>query len=390
MKQLAATPVMDRKPGEKPEAIALPGDLAATFDGPAVLACGAEIKNTFCIVVDGRAYVSWDTGNLADYASYEYFVKSVGDMCGMLGAEPGIVAHDLHPDYVSTRYAQTLGARRLEPVQHHHAHVVAAMAEHGLDGPVLGVALDGMGLGDDGTMWGGEFLVADLADYRRVGHIKPYPLPGGDEATKNPARMALSCLLTDVGETGVISRLLPDMGEEEARILKRMIERDIRCPLTSSAGRLFDAVSALLGLCSTISYEAEAAILLQQAAERADTEESYPFELRGGLLDLGPMIRAIVAEKEDGGDVQAMARKFHNTLAHGVVEECGAVRRECGIGVVVLVGGVFQNGLLRGLVIETLQSDGFEVYIPRRLPPTDVGLSLGQAVVAAARAADNK
>jgi len=380
---------LERRPGEKPEGIDLPDPIAVTFRGPAVLACGSEIKNTFCVVSDGRAYVSWDTGNLAEYENYDFFVKSVKDMCGMLEAEPGIVAHDLHPDYLSTRYAQSVGADRLEAVQHHHAHVAAAMAEHGLAGPVLGVALDGMGLGDDGTMWGGEFLVADLVDYRRVGHFKPYPLPGGDQATRNPARMALSCLVTEVGDMEVIHRLLPGLDDEEADVLRRMVLRGVRCPLTSSAGRLFDAVSALLGLCMSISYEAEAAILLQQAAERSDTDKSYPFVLEDGMLDFGPMIRVLVEEREADGDISAMARKFHNTLAIAVTAACHAFRKQRGVRQVVLVGGVFQNRLLRELIVDGLQADNFEVYTPRRLPPTDAALSLGQAVIAAARAADN-
>jgi len=362
----------------------LPGRLAQTAETTCVLGCGAEIKNTFCVTTKGKAFVSWDTGDLTDYAAYVFYRESVQELLGLLDAGPAIAAHDLHPDYVSTRYAEQSGIRKLEPVQHHHAHIAAGMVEHGLEESVIGVALDGMGLGDDGTLWGGEFLVADLAGYRRPLHFKAYPLPGGDQGTRNPERMALSCLLSEGEEEERIAGILPGMDDDTRRVLGRMIGQGVNSPLTSSAGRLFDAVSALLGLCSSISFEAEAAIRLQEAAV-AETDEVYPFEIADGVVDFGPMLGAIVIDVENGAGKERAARMFHNTVAAAVVGACTRIRSSAGTAKTVLSGGVFQNALLKGLIIDGLRDAGFEVYHTALLPPTDANLSLGQAAVALAR-----
>lgn len=375
---------LSREPGRLSEGIVLPVPAAPDAGFPSVLGTGAELKNTVCVTSGKTAYLSHDLGDLSEYRSYRLFLETVETMPRLAGETPSIVAHDLHPDYHGTRYAATSGIPLKEPVQHHHAHIAACMAEHGLPGPVIGVALDGMGMGDDGTMWGGEFFVAELSAYRRVCHFKPYRLPGGDEATKNPERMAFSCLVAEGMDENTIASVLPGVDAATGRLLRRMLEGDVRSPWTSSAGRMFDAVSAMLGLCRTVSYEAEAAIRLQQSAV-ADVEDVYPFALENGILDFGPMFREIVRGRRKNGDVAVAARMFHNTLAAATLCACRTTRSETGIRTVVLSGGVFRNSLLLTLVSSALRAESFEVYTPRRLPPTDAALSLGQASVALAR-----
>jgi hydrogenase maturation protein HypF len=336
-------------------------------------------------VAERRAWVSGDLGDLSQHGDLQRYAAAVGEMCRLAGVRPGIAAHDLHPDYASSRYARKEPFEVRVPVQHHHAHVAACMAEYGLSGRVLGVALDGMGLGDDGTLWGGEFLAADEKAYERMCHLKPYRLPGGDQATRYPERMALSCLVEERVPEGVVERVFPDAGAA-GRTIREMVERGIRSPLTSSAGRLFDAASALLGLCRGPVREAEAAIALQKAAESCATDAEYPFDLRPGLLDLGPMLRALAEDAGRGADRAGAARMFHSTLASGVRAVCAGLRDQLGLRRVVLTGGVFQNALLRSMVSAGLRADGFELYVPRRFPPTDAALSLGQAAVAWARA----
>ncbi|NQT91199.1 MAG: carbamoyltransferase HypF [Lentisphaerae bacterium] len=375
---------LSREPGRLSEGIDLPVRRVGGAGLPSVLATGAELKNTVCVTAGNTAYVSSDIGDLSEYRAYRLFLETVKMLPRLAGADPTIVAHDLHPDYHGTRYALGSGIPTCEPVQHHHAHIAACMAEPRLAGPVIGIALDGMGIGDDGTMWGGEFFVADLGSYRRVCSLKPYRLPGGDEATKNPERMAFSCLVTEGVDEQTIARILPGIDAATGRLIRRMLETEVRSPLTSSAGRLFDAVSALLGLCYSISFEAEAAILLQQTAV-ADVDSVYPFRIENGILDFGPMIREIVSGGRAGQDVASSARMFHNTLAAGALAVCRKIQPEEGIRTVVLGGGVFQNSLLLDLTSRALRDDGFEVYTPRRLPPTDAALSLGQAAIALAR-----
>jgi len=372
-----------RSRGHVPDSIELP------FDGPSVLGCGAELKNTFCVTRGQSAFVSQHIGDLTDYKSYKFFLESTEDLFRLLEVSPEIAAHDMHPGYLSTRYARESGIKNLEAVQHHHAHIAACMVEHNLCEQVIGVALDGMGMGDDGTVWGGEFLVADLTAYRRVSHFKQYRMPGGDQATLNPERMAFSCLLSELdGDEAVAARVLAGIDREMRGVLRRMIEKGLHSPLTSSAGRLFDAVSAMLGLCRRISYEGQAAIRLQTAAAD-DVDSTYPFSLDNGVLSFGPMIREIVLDIEKGVDKGRISAMFHNTVALGVCATCEEIRSQEGISRIVLSGGVFQNELLLKLVTERLCKRGFEVYSHFLLPPNDACLALGQAAVALARRATN-
>jgi hydrogenase maturation protein HypF len=290
--------------------------------------------------------------------------------------EPVAVAHDLHPGYLSTRWAEKSGAR-LIGVQHHHAHIVSVMAEHGLRGEVIGVALDGTGFGPDGTVWGGEFLVVTRADFERIAHLKQYRLPGGEKAVEEPWRMAVS-VLTSENQIRLIEETIVS---SKYRIVRRMVEAGFNAPLTSSAGRLFDAVAALLGLCDVATYEAQAAIRLEAAADPAVTGH-YPFDLRDGVLDFGRTLCAVLADRENVG---LAAARFHNTVVAGIVRVCEWVREERGLKRVALSGGVFQNEWILSRTTAALRERGFAVFTNTFVPPNDGGLALGQVAIAAER-----
>lgn len=370
-----------RSRGYVPDAIELPAG------GQPVLACGGDLKNTFCLTRGRQAVVSQHVGDLEDWSSFEFYRHAVADLSQLLEVRPGIVAHDMHPDYRSTRYAIESGVSQLVAVQHHHAHIAACMAEHGLDETVIGVALDGTGYGEDGTLWGGEILVSTLAGSRRAFHFKQYPMPGGEEAILNPDRMAFSYLFAETaGDGKTIAKILGRMQPADMDLLEKMISRKLQSPLTSSAGRLFDAVSAMLGLCCRVSYEGQAAVRLQSAATPG-LQGEYPFLVEEGVLDFGPMIGAIAVELGAGAAHGRISAMFHNTVAAGVVAACEKVRFEDKTGRVVLSGGVFQNDLLLGLVTAGLKARNFEVFSHRVLPPNDACICLGQAVTALARKA---
>ena len=373
-----------RSRGYVPDSIKLP------FNGLPVLGCGAELKNTFCITRGNKAFVSQHIGDLTEYRSYEFFVHAIDDLRELLDISPVVIAHDMHPDYMSKKYADKLYEQKpteikLESVQHHHAHIASCMAEHQLCESVIGVALDGTGLGEDGTLWGGEFLVADFKKYQRMFHFKQHQMPGGDQATMNPERMAFSYLRSDMdADSETITRILPGINKKQKLILDKMLKNGIYSPLTSSAGRLFDAVSAMLGLCSHVSYEGQAAIRLQTIAD-TNIKEVYPFNITGKVLDFSPMIRAIVMDIEEGVDKSCISAKFHNTVALGVSKVCWLIRQKNGIEKVVLSGGVFQNHILLKLVKKKLHKQGFKVYNHFILPPNDACIGLGQAIIALAR-----
>ena len=365
----------------------VPDHVDLPLEGPSVLACGAEMKNTFCVTRGRQAFASQHIGDLSDYIAYEFFAESVADLTKLLQVAPVAVAHDLHPDYLATRYALESPIRTKIAVQHHHAHTAACLVENGLDEKVIGVALDGSGFGPDDTIWGGEFLVADLAGYRRAAHFRQYPLPGGDEATRNPVRIALSYLLADLpdADEATIKKLLPGLRAEEFSVLRQMIEHGLRSPLSSSAGRLFDAVSALMGLCDRITYEGQAAIRLQEHAT-AQTDARYDYEIdrdaNPAVVSFAPMIRRIVEDKMRGADTALVAQKFHNTVAAATAETCAIIGTAESLGAVALSGGVFQNELLLGLVEKELRDRGLKVYTHTALPPNDACVALGQAAVA--------
>lgn len=355
------------------------------FAGPVTLGCGSDTGTTVCVTKGNEAFLSQKLADLSQYESYREFETAIGTLKGRLGVEPAVVAHDLHPDYASTRYAMGMTGVELEPVQHHHAHLAACMVENGVDRKTVGVAFDGMGLGADGTLWGGEFLVCDLLGFERAAHLKQYGLPGGDQATLNPERVAFSCILAELdGNVEAALRLLPGLDPAQADTMARMLRKGLRSPLTSSAGRLFDAVSALLGFRGRVSFSGEAAIALQSLAGAA-VEDEYGFTYAGDILDFGPMIREIVSDLGNGVDRGRIAGMFHNTLAAGAAHVCEHLAGREGARGVAVSGGVFLNGLLRARLTEELQNRGLEVYTHSLLSPGDACISLGQAAVAMAR-----
>jgi hydrogenase maturation protein HypF len=374
-----------RSRGFAPQPLALPWP----FPGH-VLACGAELKHTFCLAKGSYAFLSHHVGDLENYETYRSFTEGVEHFRRLFAVEPEVVAHDLHPEYLSTKYALELDGAQLEGVQHHHAHVAACLADNGEPGPVIGVAFDGLGYGTDGTIWGGELLVADLVGFRRAGHLEVVAMPGGTAAIKEPWRMAASWL--DAALSGQVPERLAVVGRHRDRWeqVLAMARSGTASPATSSAGRLFDAVAAVLGVRDAVNYEGQAAVELEQLADPAETT-AYPAEVGtggGGLLRLAgtSLVRAVAAELEAGVARPLIAARFHNGLAAATVAACQAVRDDTGLTTVALSGGVFQNLLLLERTVTGLEQAGFRVLTHSRVPPNDGGISLGQAAVAGARA----
>ena len=349
-----------------------------------VLACGSALKSTVCLTRDGQAFVSQHLGDLADWSTYQSYVAGVAHLTELLDVNPTVVAHDLHPDYASTRYAHDLPAVTLIGVQHHHAHIASCLADNGVTGPVIGVAFDGLGLGTDGTAWGGEFLVADLSSSSRAAHLSTVAMPGGDAATREPWRMAASHL--DAAYDGALPPGLDVVRRQGPRWdqVLAVARSGVQAPLTSSAGRLFDAVSALLGLRDAVTYEGQAAIELEHVADATETG-SYAVPVMDDRVEVGPLVRAVTEDLLRGVAVPIIAARFHNALADVVVEVCGRLREATGLSTVALSGGVFQNALLLTRCLERLEGAAFDVLTHRQVPPNDGGISLGQAAVATAR-----
>ena len=365
------TVVLRRARGYVPEPVALPWEASPLF------ACGGDLKSAFCLTKGNMALLSQHLGDLENAATLEHYRRVADHFREFFDVRPVAVAHDLHPDYHATRYALSLDLPRVA-VQHHHAHVAACMVEHHLEGPVIGVAFDGTGYGPDGTIWGGEFLIADYADFRRAGRLAPFPLPGGEAAIKRPGRIALG-LLPDA--------VIPGLSDTEAGIARAQIARGLNTPFTSSMGRLFDAASALLGICNEVTYEGQAAMELETAAS-SESDRIYPYLVeRGELLevDARPLLTALLADMQAGESTGIMAARFHATVAAFTAEVCEHIRRDTGLNTVALSGGVFQNMRLLGMLLARLSEVGFTVVYHHAVPPNDGGLALGQAAVAARR-----
>ena len=374
-----------------------PYPITLPFKSKQVLGCGAEMKNTFCLTRDNYAFLSQHIGDMENTETLEHFGNTISLYKRLFRIEPEIVAYDLHPDYLSTKYAQELSksGSKLIPVQHHHAHIASCMADNGLQSPIIGVTLDGTGMGADRYIWGGEFLVADYKGFSRLGHLEYLPLPGGDAAIKRPYRTAIGYILSLSGENA-LRRLafMEQVSKVEVEIIKRQIERRLNSPLTSSMGRLFDAVSALIGIRSKIDYEGQAAVELEMAAYKACPEhsegtndnESYPYSItkdRGmRIIKLGELFQAILEDLKQGSSKARISVKFHNTVAQMTKEMCQLIASETGINQVALSGGVFQNRLLLKKTVTLLESNGFQVFTHKQVPCNDGGISLGQAVIA--------
>ncbi len=377
--------VIRRARGYAPYPIFLP------FQARQILACGAEDKNTFCLTKDEHAFLSQHIGDMENEETLGHFENTVELYKKLFRVEPEIIAGDMHPDYLATKYAEELASRgniRLVPVQHHHAHIASCLAENKVEGPVIGVAFDGTGYGTDGTIWGGEFLLADWRGFQRVGHLEYVPLPGGEAAIRKPYRMVLGYLYTLLGVDFTLEGLPFDgLNPAELDIIKQQLKRKINSPLTSSAGRLFDAVSALAGVRREIDYEAQAAIELEMLApDETDKSESYPFSIveEGGIgvVKLKELLAAVVWDVRNQVPVPVISLKFHHAMAEIITAMCKMIKNETGIGQVALSGGVFQNRRLLKLATYALQRENFSVLTHRLVPCNDGGISLGQAVIA--------
>jgi hydrogenase maturation protein HypF len=367
----------------------VPRSVRVAADGPPVLAVGGYHKNTFCLLREGEAILSQHIGDLDTLEVMEYFGRAVRHFETLFEVKPEVVAHDLHPRYLSTQWAQSLEGVKLVPVQHHHAHVVSVMAEAGLEGEVLGVSYDGTGYGADGTVWGGEILKCTRRSYTREGHLRPVALPGGEASIARPARMALSHLLDSFGpEEGleVAGRLIPSLREVEARVVARQIARGINSPMASSAGRLFDAVGALLGATSEATYEGQPAMELEAMASAwaGGTLLPYRYDIENSVIDTRLVICGIVADLERGVDRAEIAARFHETVAAFTVDLCRRLGEHFELEQVALSGGVMQNARLLRRLLEGMREVELTPYIHTDVPPNDGGMSLGQAVVGVA------
>jgi len=379
--------VMRRARGYAPFPVRLPEPQLS------VLALGAHLKNTVCLTKDDYAFCSQHLGDLDDAETLRFMERTVEHLASLLRAEPEAIACDLHPDYLATRHAERLAQERELPlvqVQHHHAHIASVMAERGITEPVVGLACDGTGLGEDGTVWGCEVLVADARTYSRAGHLAHVPLPGGDRAVREPWRMAAVYLERAYGPDFADELDLDfcrELDRDAWTLLRALVERGLNAPEASSAGRLFDAVAGFLGVQRASSYEGQAAMRLEACAE--DAERVYPFEVRDedGLrvMEPTPMIRAIVEDVRAGRTVGEISGAFHNTFVAMLAQTAERVARDAGLTRVALSGGTFQNARVLTGLCRALRECRLEPIIHDQIPCNDGGLSLGQAVVAAAQ-----
>lgn len=395
MASAAGAQPLRRARGRVPEGVAVP--LRAPRP---VLGAGGDLKNALCVLDGDRAFLSPHVGAMAQVATQAHWRASAAALAELAGVAPAVVAVDAHPQYASRALAEGLGLP-LVAVQHHHAHVAACLAEHGERGPAIGIAFDGTGFGDDGAIWGGEALIADLRHAERVGHLESLPLAGGDAAVRAPLRVAAAYQLALFG--AVDARTRAALGAAQVAVLARMVERGINTVPTSSAGRCFDAVAAVLGLADDVSYEGHAAMRLEAACgvRRASAAHAapphpgadaphatYPFTLDDGIVRLRPLFAAILAARDAGVDVGVIAARFHATMVAIVAALARHARARSGLAVVALSGGCFQNRRLLDGSVAALAADGFRVLVHHRVPANDGGLALGQAVVAAARLAE--
>ncbi len=394
-----------RSRGYAPEPIPLSLDLSVPL-----LACGGHLKNTFCLGKGRQAFVSHHIGDLENMETLTSFREGIEHFQRIFDIYPEVVAYDLHPEYLATKYALDSDIPHKIGVQHHHAHIASVLAEHGLTGPVIGLAADGTGYGTDGAIWGCELMIADLLGFERLAHLRYVPLPGGEQAVHQPWRMAAVYLAQAYGDAFLDLDIpfVRQLDRAKWRTLAQMIARKLNSPLTSSLGRLFDAVAALIGLRKDVLYEGQAAIELEVLA----CGEEYPldevasvYRRSGGSAsailgqsqppldedqsplawDVAPMIRAIVEDIQQGVPSSRIAGRFHRSLAELLALACFELHEQSGLKVVALSGGVFQNRLLLEQLMTRLEEMAFQVYINRRVPPNDGGLSLGQLAVAAAR-----
>jgi hydrogenase maturation protein HypF len=373
-----------RSRGYVPVPVFLPEEMSGM---PSVLALGGELKNTICISKENRAFLSQHVGDMENLETFDFFRLTVSHMEGILEIRPKIMAHDLHPDYLTSKFSREQEEIPTLAVQHHHAHIVSCLAENGLKGPVIGLALDGTGFGSDGQIWGGEVLLADLNSFQRAAHLDYVSLPGGDAAAKFPWRMALSYLHKAYGDElfNLPIKFVRDLKREDANILIQMIKKGVNAPLTSSCGRLFDAISSLIGLRQKMAFEGQAAMELEMCQNLSE-KGKYPWAIeekkRHLILLTSDIIRSSVEDIKAGISRGIISRRFHNTLIDMFTETCVRLREASGIDHVAMSGGSFQNVTLLSGLSRSLTSNGFKVFTQKVVPSNDGGLSLGQAVCA--------
>ncbi len=360
-----------------------------------ILATGSELKNTFCIVRDRYAFLSHHIGDMENVETYDLFMDSIKNYESIFRIKPEVIAFDLHPNYLATRYAMKRAEEEGLPsfgIQHHHAHIASCMAENSLPSnqPVIGVAFDGTGYGEDGAIWGGEFLLADYYGYKRVCHLKYIPLPGGDTAIRKPARIALSYLWVNHMDWLPELPAVSETCVEERSILKSQLELKINTPMTSSMGRFFDAMASLSGIRQKVNYEAQAAIEFEAICDQHESSEYEMFLEDSGNPGFTPyqinpatLIEQLVADKQKGIAVSIISARFHNSIARMVSDVCKKIRTDYGINDVVLSGGVWQNMILLQKTNSLLLSENFKIHIHHRVPTNDGGIALGQAIIAA-------
>jgi hydrogenase maturation protein HypF len=371
--------VLRRSRGHVPDGIPLPVETSEHL-----LACGAELKSTFCLAKGRRAWVGHHIGDLENYETLRSYRQGIAHFERVFDVEPRLCAHDLHPEYLSTKYALERAGVETVGVQHHHAHLAACLAEHGEHGPALGAIFDGTGYGEDGTIWGGEILFGGAASYERVGHLRPVPMPGGVAAIREPWRMACSWLEEALGrEVGPPASLAGRVASRDWRNCARLAESKLGSPQTTSMGRLLDVVGVLCGTPIQVTYEGQAAIELEALADGAERGR-YEMPFTDGVLDPAPALRSALAELGGGTPPPLVAARFHNTVAAATAGACERLAGELGTELVVLSGGVFQNRLLLERTAGLLAAAGLRPIFPQRLPPNDGGVSFGQATVAAA------
>lgn len=357
--------------------------------GIEVLALGAELKNTFCFLRGNHAFLGQHIGEMDSSEALRHHEEAREAVQRLFRLEPQVVVHDLHPEYLTTRLAMESPLPRIG-VQHHHAHIVSCMADNDIGGSLIGVSWDGTGYGDDGTVWGGEFLICDRANFRRVARLRPYAMPGGEICINDIFRMAAGVAWGACGSEEEARRIIEALLCESQRVVEGLaaqLRSGYNCPLTSSAGRMFDAAAAFMGLRERALYEGQAACELEALAER--TSSRYPYELAeaNNLLEIDtrPLFGALIDDVRSKVEMAEMAGKFHASLAAAVVETCCRLSADTGLARVALSGGVFQNEPLTAMVLEGLSGAGLECYLQRRVPCNDGGVSLGQAVIAAER-----